>query len=82
MWCVDGARPATAGGFLEAAVDEALAHERIEVEADRVGVDAESFGELGDPQRSIGGSQGFEYRSAVRLRTVVLDACGHGDQLA
>jgi hypothetical protein len=37
-----------------------LRHERIEVEADRVGMDAESSGELGDAQRNVGVSQDFE----------------------
>jgi hypothetical protein len=60
MWCVHGARAAPSGRLLESAVDQSLRHERVEVEADRVGVDPEPFGELSDTQRSVGASQGLE----------------------
>jgi hypothetical protein len=65
VWGVDSTRSPAAGGLFEVAVDEAFAHEGVQVEADGVGVDAESFGEFGDAERGVAGAEGVEHRAAM-----------------
>ena len=79
---MDGSRPAPPGWLLESAVDQPLGHQCVEVEAGRVGVDAEPFGEFSDTQRILGDSQCFEYRGPAWALAVVLVRSGHGGQLA
>jgi hypothetical protein len=74
---MDGSGPASPGRLLESAVDQTLSHQRIEVEADCVGMDPDPFGEFSDAEWVVGGSQCFEYGGAARLLGVVGVSSGH-----